>query len=103
VLHRVRPECSVVESLRRDSRLTCQSQVRQTHTTHATQGNIFADVEEGVPIHLAVNTIHILKDNSLFFCLFPSGCLEINDMMGNVGKKALALGDNIFHAVLLVF
>jgi len=60
-------------------------------------------IEEGLPIHLAVNSIHLLNVNSLSFCVFPSGCLEINDKTGIAGKKAVSLGDNIFDAVLLVF
>jgi len=60
-------------------------------------------IEEGLPIHLAVNSIHLLNVNSLFFCVLPSGCLEINDKTGILSKKALSLGDNIFDAVLFVF
>jgi len=36
--------CGVVGWLRPDLRLTFQRQVRQTHRTHRTQANIFADV-----------------------------------------------------------
>jgi len=59
-------------------------------------------IEEGLPIHLAVNSIYLLNVNSLFFGVFPSGCLEINDKTGIASKKALSLGNNIFDAVLLV-
>jgi len=60
-------------------------------------------IEKGLPIHLAVNSIHLFNANSLFFCVFPSGCLKINDNTGIAGKKVLSLGDYIFDAVLLVF
>jgi len=39
----------------------------------------------------------------MFFSVLPTGCLEINDKMEIPGKKALALGNNIFDAVPLVF
>ena len=58
-------------------------------------------IEEDLPIHLAVNSIHLLNVNSLFFSVLPSGCLKINDKTGIAGKKALALGHNIFDAVLM--
>jgi len=60
-------------------------------------------IEEGLSIHLAVNSIHLYNVNSLFLCVSHRGCLEINDMMDIAGKKPLSLGDNIFDAVLLVF
>jgi len=60
-------------------------------------------MEEDLAIDLRVNSIHLLKDNSLIFGVFPSGCLVINDKMGIAGQKGLSLGDNIFDAVLLVF
>jgi len=62
-----------------------------------------SDIEEGLPIYLMVISIYLLNVNSLFFCLFPSACLDINNKRGIAGKKALSLCDNSFDAVLLVF
>src|SRR5713101_3307663 len=70
---------------------------------HRVREVLAGHVEESPSVHLMVNSIHLLKVNSLFLCIFPSSRLKIDDKTSIASKKALSLRNNVFNAVLLVF